>query len=106
MHVPGQAGVVCARGIDMRDVAGCRALISDAVHFSTMSCTICAGSEVCWPTVAAMEACQDVFRTAPAMSRDADGKVACTPRVVDAAAARTPLAALAIAPLFGLIVSQ
>ena len=51
-----------------------------------MSCTICAGSEVCWPTVAAMEACQDTFWSAPAMSRDADGKVACAPRVVDAAA--------------------
>ena len=103
---PGQAGDVAHINATCANQAGCRALISDAVHFSTMSCTICAGSEVCWPTVAAMEACQDVFRTAPAMSRDADGKVACTPRVVDAAAARTPLAALAIAPLFGLIVSQ
>ena len=56
--------------------------------------------------LAAMEACQDTFWTAPAMSRDADGKVACAPRVVDAAAARTPLAALAIALLYALIVSQ
>ena len=103
---PGQAGDVAHINATCANQAGCRALISDAVHFSTMSCTICAGSEVCWPTVAAMEACQDVFRTAPAMSRDADGKVACAPRVVDAAAPLTPLTALAIALLYGLIVSQ
>ena len=103
---PGQAGDVAHINATCANQAGCRALISDAVHFSTMSCTICAGSETCWPTVAAMEACQDVFRTAPAMSRDADGKVACAPRVVDRAATLTPLSALAIALLFGLIVSQ
>ena len=103
---PGQAGDVAHINATCANQAGCRALISDAVHFSTMSCTICAGSETCWPTVAAMEACQDTFWSAPAMSRDADGKVACTPRVVDKAAARTPLAALAIALLFALIVSQ
>ena len=104
---PGQAGDVAHINATCANPAGCRALISDAVPFSTMSCTICAGSETCWPTVAAMEACQDVFRTAPAMSRDADGKVACTPRVVDAAAASTlhAIAALAIA-LFFIIVSQ
>ena len=87
---------------------GCTTLIADATHFQvpTTSCTVCAGSETCWPTAAAMEACQDTFWSAPAMSRDADGKVACTPRVVDKAAARTPLAALAIALLFALIVSQ
>ena len=104
---PGQAGDVAHINATCANTAGCRALISDATHFSTMSCTICAGSsELCWPTVAAMEACQDVFRTAPAMSRDADGKVACSTPVVDAAAALTPLAALAIALLFALIVSQ
>ena len=70
------------------------------------SCTGCAGSETCGPTVAAMEACQDTFWTAPAMSRDADGKVACAPRVVDSSSTRTPLAALAIALLYALIVSQ
>ena len=91
------------------DDAGCRNLISDATFMEpTTSCTLCAGSEVCWPTVAAMEACQDFFWSAPAMGRNAtDGKVTCTPRdTIDAAAARTPLAALAIALLFGLIVSQ
>ena len=103
---PGQAGDVAHINATCANQAGCRALISDAVHFSTMSCTICAGSEVCWPTVAAMEACQDVFRTAPAMSRDADGKVACAPRVVDAAVTPHAIAALAIALLYGLIVSQ
>ena len=71
-----------------------------------MSCTVCAGSETCWPTVAAMEACQDTFWTAPAMSRDADGKVACAPRVVDAAVTPRAIAALAIALLYALIVSQ
>ena len=103
---PGQAGDVAHINATCANQAGCRALISDAVHFSTMSCTICAGSETCWPTVAAMEACQDVFRTAPAMNRDADGKVACAPRAVDAAVTPHALAALAIALLFALIVSQ
>ena len=106
---PGQAGDVAHINATCANQAGCRALISDAVHFSTMSCTICAGSsELCWPTVAAMKACQDFFWSAPAMGRNAtDGKVTCTPRdTIDAAAARTPLAALAIALLFALIVSQ
>ena len=87
---------------------GCTTLISDATHMEmpSTSCTVCAGSETCWPTVAAMEACQDTFWTAPAMSRDADGKVACAPRVVDAAVTPHAIAALAIALLYALIVSQ
>ena len=87
---------------------GCTTLIADATHFQvpTAGCTVCAGSETCWPTAAAMEACQDTFWSAPAMSRDADGKVACAPRVVDAAVTPHAIAALAIALLYGLIVSQ
>lgn len=109
---PGQTGDTAHIDATCATMAGCRALISDATYMSmpsdATSCSLCAGSEVCWPTVAAMKACQDFFWSAPAMGRNAtDGKVTCTPRdTIDAAAARTPLAALAIALLFALIVSQ
>ena len=108
----GQTGDTAHIDATCATMAGCRALISDATYMSmpsdATSCSLCAGSEVCWPTVAAMKACQDFFWSAPAMGRNAtDGKVTCTPRdTIDAAAARVPLAALAIALLFALIVSQ
>ena len=92
------------------DSTGCAALISGASHLSMGDCVVCAGAEVCWPSEAAMAACQvfDVAMGNPVMGRDVNGKIECTAATTESGASRAPhaMVLLAAVSVLFLTVSQ